>query len=244
MAHPIKITDPLVLPETLSRKQILKANSKKVKINKEREYKFDDLNAVAPPYVFTPGGTSENIFKLIKRLGEEILKNKRVGIMGVGLGVENVLLEKYSVKEIHAFDIHPQSIEATISNFRKNVSKSRHDILTTYVSDLFEKYKSNRKFDFIFFNPPAVSVEVSSDNDVVRNTSVGSSIMYRFLDQIKTIQLLSSRGQVIFTISNTSELRSIVSYALELGYDVEVLETINYDKPYEDITTYIFSLTL
>jgi release factor glutamine methyltransferase len=228
------------LPETLSKEEILKANSKKHDISFEREYFFDDMKFVIPPNVFEPGGTSENIFRKIQS-GEIDIENKVIAVMGCGAGVEAVLIAKKNPKAIYAFDIDEGSIKATRTNFDKYITDK--GLLREYTSDLFDELEENIKSDLILFNPPAVSVPISENLDVIRNTSIGTTIVTRFFDVIKNRNLLSNNGEVIITFSNTAELKKIISYALRLGFVPQIKQRITYDKPYEKIQTLIFSIT-
>jgi len=227
------------LPATLSREEILQANSKKHDIAQARTYIFDGMEFAVPPQVFAPGGTSEALFRLVQS-GRIDVAGKTVGVMGCGAGVETVLMGQKSAKAIYAFDIDHASVAATQENY---ASSGATPPLKAVVSDLFQALEPGVRFDVIAFNPPAVSVPISDEPAVVRNTSVGATIMTRFFQQICDKELLGREGKVITVLSNTAELRRIVSSALLAGLHPEVLQAIHYPAPYEKIQTLVLQFS-
>lgn len=229
------------LPETLPIEEILRANSTNHDTASSRAYCFDEMRFIIPPGVFSPGGTSEAVFKRI--IDKKIdVQGKRVLVMGCGAGIETVLIARNGATVICAVDIDEASIAATEHNFRVYTPEDKRNILVAIASDLFASVDG--VFDLILFNPPAVSVQISEDPDIIRNTSVGTTILTRFFAEIREKGLLAPRGAVVVIMSNTAELRKIVSCALELGFTPTIRETTTYSEPFEKIKTFAISFGL
>jgi len=94
--------------------------------------------------------------------------------------------------------------------------------------------------DVVTFNPPAVEVPLSDDPEIVRNVCVGRDIAARFFDQLVSRNLLALGAVVYLVVSNTAALRDIVAFALDAGFDAEVVHVK--DWPGDNAQTYLFAL--
>jgi release factor glutamine methyltransferase len=229
------------LPPTLSRAAILKANSAKVDINRTRTYHYLNYTFTVPPNVFEPGGTSRFIHDGLVD-GSIPLAGRTYLVMGVGVGVEPIIAAHAGATKVFAYDIDEPSVVATREHYTEYGLSNVPLIADT--SDLFQVHidEDRGPVDVITFNGPAVSVPISSDPHVVRNTSVGKSIIFRFADEIKSAKLLNPMGKAYFVISNTAELTEIVLYLKKLGFEVYIEKTQTYGPPYEDVVTFLFSI--
>lgn len=229
------------LPETLRSSEILKYNKPKVKNDEESEYIYQSLHFRVPPKVFLPGGASKVIFDYLYKDSTK-LKGKNYLIMGCGAGVEAVIAALKKANSIYAVDIDFHSIKATKYNYKTNINKKIKSKFHPIISNLFD-FVSNDfqlKFDLITFNPPAVSIRISSDKDIIRNVCLGADIVCWFSSQIKEKNILSSNGEIFVTLSNTSELKKIISHAIILGF----IPRIVWSKNYKNLKMYLFELSL
>lgn len=195
------------MPETLLPREILKYNKTKVKNNKETEYIYRSLHFLIPLGVFLPSGASEIIFDYLYNDGINI-EGINYLIMGYGAGVEAVIAAFKNANTIYAIDINPISVETTKHNYNKIASGKTKSKFYSIASNLFNFVinDSKTKFDLMTFNPPAVSIKISDNKDVIRNTCIGTDVVNNFFFQIKEKQILSSDGKILIVLSNTSEL--------------------------------------
>lgn len=112
--------------------------------------------------------------------------------------------------------------------------------LNTYVSDVFDMVPDNLEIDVITFNPPAVSLKISEDDNIIRNTSVGAYILEKFFYQIKTKNILNNNGEIYIVLSNTAELHKIISYSLVNSFFPQIYKKISFPEPYDKISVFLF----
>ena len=229
------------LAATLLPEEILKANNKKHDIKVKRFYSFGGLDFRVLPGVFTPGGTSENLFKFISNI--ESYRKKNILVVGTGAGVDTVLLAKKNPQQVTSIDIDVDSVKNAELNAKKHLTKDEFSKVKFKVSNLLANI-SDAKYDFIFFNPPAVSVPISDNQKVIRNTSVGIFVVTNLLVQIKNRSALNKNGKVYIILSNTAELKKIFIYALQLNYKIKIAKKITYPTPYKKIISYILEFKL
>ncbi|WP_260333526.1 methyltransferase [Streptomyces beigongshangae] len=210
------------LPDTLPRAEILAINSSKSDIHTHRTYTYNGWTFRLPPGVFRPGDTSRIIHDRLLD-GTIPVEGRSYAAIGAGLGVEAVIAGVMGAREIYAADIHPDSVATATAHYGLIVGADRPGtVFRPLVSNLFEEFPSAARLDVITFNPPAVSTRTSDDPTVVRNVCVGTGIVTRFFDQITDRDLLAPDGVIHLVVSNTSELRDIVAYAVRAGFRPEI----------------------
>ncbi|SCK39275.1 release factor glutamine methyltransferase [Streptomyces sp. WMMB 714] len=227
------------LPHTLPAADIIALNTPKADLHTWRTYGYRDWTFDMPPGVFTPGETSRMIHDRILD-GTIPVGGRSYAAMGAGLGVEAVVAGLRGAKEIHAVDIDPESVRAMTEAYERIVGDRPGTLFHPWVSDLFESVPDGAQFDVITFNPPAVRETVSEDPAVVRNVCVGIGIVRQFFDQIVQRDLLAVDGEIYFIVSNTSELRNIIAYAIESGFLPEVIHHQTWDT--DEVQTFLFKL--
>lgn len=229
------------LPETLPLSEILKYNKTKVKNNRETEYIYQSLHFLIPSGIFLPGGASKMIFDHLYTDGIKVGGINYL-VMGCGAGVEVVIAAFKNAHTIYAVDIDPLNVETTKHNYNKIASGKTKSKFYPIVSNLFDFVTNDfkTKFDLITFNPPAVSIKISDNKDVIRNTCIGADVVNNFFFQIKEKQVLSSNGRIFIVLSNTSELKKIIYYAIMLGFIPKIADCSNY----KSLIMYLFEFSL
>ncbi|MFC4496347.1 methyltransferase [Streptomyces ovatisporus] len=227
------------LPHTLPAHEIISLNTPKADLHTWRTYAYKEWTFDLPPDVFMPGETSRMIHDRILD-GTIPVSGRSYAAMGAGLGVEAVVAGLRGAKEIHAVDVDPESVRAMTEAYERIVGDRPGTLFHPWVSDLFEGVPDGAQFDVVTFNPPAVRETVSDDPAVVRNVCVGIGIARQFFDQIVQRDLLTDDGEIYFIVSNTSELRDIVAYAIEAGFFPEVIHHQTWDT--DDVQTFLFTL--
>jgi len=229
------------LPATLKSSEILKYNKTKIKKNKRTEYIYQSLCFLIPQGIFLPGGASKIIFDY---LYDDSIKMKGINylVMGCGAGVEAVIAALKNTNIIYAIDIDPLSIKTTKYNYNKIINKKTISKFYPIISDLFNDMIDypKIKFDLITFNPPAVSIKISNQKNIIRNTCVGADILNRFFFQIKEKQILSFDGKILITLSNTSDLKKIIYHAIRL----EFIPKIVWSNNFKNLKMYLFEFSL
>lgn len=99
--------------------------------------------------------------------------------MGCGAEVEAVIAALKNTNTIYAVDINLLSVKTIKYNYNKIINGKTASKFYPVVSDLFSTIINDlkRKFDLITFNPPAVSIKISNQKDIIRNTCVGADIV-------------------------------------------------------------------
>ncbi|WNF29205.1 methyltransferase [Streptomyces sp. C11-1] len=227
------------LPDTLPRDEILAINSSKSDIHTHRTYAYNGWTFDLPPGVFKPGDTSRIVHDRLLD-GTIPLKGRAYAAIGAGLGVEAVIAGTAGAREIYAADVHPDSVATAAAHYERVVGDRPGTAFRPLVSNLFEEFPSSARLDVITFNPPAVSVRTSDDPTVVRNVCVGAEIVVRFFDQIVDRDLLAPDGEIYLVVANTSELKRIVAYAVDAGFQPEVLHRQTWEG--DNCQAYFFKL--
>ncbi|WP_051338326.1 methyltransferase [Streptomyces flavidovirens] len=227
------------LPDTLPRDEILAINSSKSDIHTQRTYAYNGWTFHLPPGVFKPGDTSRIVHDRLLD-GTIPLEGRSYAAIGAGLGVEAVIAGVKGAREIYAADIHPDSVATAAAHYDLIVGDRPGTVFRPLVSNLFEEFPASARLDVITFNPPAVSTKTSDDPTVVRNVCVGIDIVARFFDQIVDRDLLAPDGEVHLIVSNTSELKSIVKYAIEAGFAPQITHRQTWEG--DNCQAYLFKL--
>lgn len=208
-----------------------------------RTYSYKNIDFKLAPSVHQPGISSAMIFDY---LYDADLAGKDIIIMGVGAGVEPVIAAKNNTHKVYAVDVNDKSVETTILNYNELITKKKPDtktLLIPAVSDLFSDFAVTEPVDVITFNSPHTYVPLSDRDDINTNLSVGTTLSTRFFAQITQKQLLKKEGEIIFHLSNTAEMKKIMSYALTEGFAPELLRTIAYVNENDNISRHIFRFT-
>ncbi|WP_016908806.1 hypothetical protein [Streptomyces xiaopingdaonensis] len=227
------------LPYTLPVDEIVALNTPKADLHTPRTYAYRDWSFEVPPGVFMPGETSRMIHDRLYD-GTIPVGGRSYAAMGVGLGVEAVVAGLRGAREIHAMDVDPESVRATTGAYERIVGERPGTRFRPRVSDLFGSVPDGSEFDVVTFNPPAVREAVSEDPVVVRNVCAGIGVVREFFDQVVQRNLLASDGEIYLIVSNTSELRNIVAYAIGAGFVPEVVHHQTWDT--DNAQTFLFKL--
>ncbi|MGW3991242.1 methyltransferase [Streptomyces sp. NPDC004830] len=225
------------LPPPLPADRIISLNQPKADLHTTRTYAWNGWTFDVPPGVFLPGWTSRLIHERVLD-GRIETRGLRYAAMGVGLGVEAVAAGVRGAREIHALDVHPQSVAAATRHYRRLVGE--RPAFHPAVSDVFDALPEGVQLDVVTFNPPAVSQTVSDDPDVVRNVCVGAPLLATFFAQITEKDLLAPGGEIHVIASNTADLRALVQHALDHG----LRPRIDHLHDWQDgVFTYLFRIT-
>ncbi len=133
----------------------------------------------------------EDTYLLKEKVESLDLKGLNVLELGCGNGVVTRALEE-SGANLTAVDINENAVEATRERLE---NPDKH---TVKYSDLFENVE-NRKFDYIFFNPPYLGGDAGIGDE--EKWYVGDeNILEKFFDQVENY--LSSEGQAYLVLSD------------------------------------------
>ncbi|MEO3755523.1 methyltransferase [Streptomyces sp. B6B3] len=227
------------LPPPLPADQITALNQPRGDLHTTRHYTWNGWAFELPPGVFLPGETSRMIHQRVLDGAIEV-RGRAYAAMGVGLGVEAVAAGLRGAREIHALDVHPESVATTRRHYERLVGERPGTAFLPRVSHLFDALPDGVRLDVVTFNPPAVSRRVSDDPDVVRNVCLGAPLLAEFFAQLAERHLLAPDGEVFLILSNTADLRAIVGHAQGLGFRPEVAWRHDWQ---DGVLTYLFRLT-
>ena len=102
-------------------------------------------------------------------------------------------------------------------------AKKRYPHLNVIQSDLFEKIDG--RFDTIIFNPPYLPESPYDSQSDTTGGKEGYETIIRFLEQAR--EHLTDDGIILMVFSSLSKPSVILAKARELGYEYELLESIN-----------------
>jgi len=226
------------LPHTLSPEEIRAINSPSRALHGHRSYRWNGWDFDLPPGVFHPSETSRLVHTRLLD-GTLPVAGLRYAAMGVGVGVEAVVAGVRGARVVYALDVHPESVRTTALHYERIVGADGPPLVPV-VADVWEGFPDGVQVDVVTFNPPAVEVPLSDDPEIVRNVCVGRDIAARFFDQLVSRNLLALGAVVYLVVSNTAALRDIVAFALDAGFDAEVVHVK--DWPGDNAQTYLFAL--
>ncbi|WP_318219206.1 methyltransferase [Streptomyces sp. SCL15-6] len=227
------------LPPPLPADRIIALNQPKADLHTTRSYEWNGWTFDVPPGVFIPGWTSRLVHERVLD-GRIETRGLRYAAMGVGLGVEAVAAGVRGAREIHALDVHPESVAAATGHYRRLVGERPATAFLPAVSDVFDALPEDVQLDVVTFNPPAVSQTVSDDPDVVRNVCVGAPPLAKFFAQIAEKDLLAPSGEIYVIASNTADLRALVQHALEHGLSPRIDHLHDWQ---DGVLTFLFRIT-
>lgn len=225
-----------LLPPPLPAERIVAMNQPKNDLHSHREYTWNGRSFVAPPGVFLPGHTSRMIFDRLLD-GAIDVRGRRYVAMGVGLGVEAVAAAMAGAREVHAVDVHPDSVATARSHFEQHIGSAAPTAFVPVVADVFDGFPQGVQAEVITFNPPAVSQPVSDDPDMVRNVCAGAPLLKKFFGQLAEREILAPGGEVFIIASTTADLRAIAGHGMEHGFVPEVCEVHDWQ---DGVVTHLF----
>ncbi|MET7407935.1 methyltransferase [Streptomyces parvulus] len=227
------------LPPPLPGERIIALNQPRGDLHTTRSYEWNGWTFDVPPGVFIPGWTSRLIHERLLD-GRIETRGRRYAAMGAGLGVEAIAAAVRGAREVHAIDVHPESVAAATRHYARIVGERPGTAFLPVTGDLFDHLPGGPRLDVVTFNPPAVSRTVSDDPDVVRNVCVGAPLLAAFFAQIAEKDLLAPGGEIFVIVSNTADLRGIVQHALDRGFHPEIAHFHDWG---DGVLTFLFRIT-
>lgn len=182
-------------------------------------YFYRDLQFSVPDGVVVPRCSGALVFDQLWDSAE--LEDKVVYALGVGPGVEGVIAGLKGAR-VWLSDIHPPSVESARQNWIRHLGSEEGG--TFIVSDILDAFP-DQPAELITFNPPTVPLTLENE-DMRRICALGTGLAYRFFDQVAHRNLLSEQGEVLMSLSNASDLESILSYAVRLGFLPTILDRV------------------
>ncbi|MFH0868402.1 MAG: HemK2/MTQ2 family protein methyltransferase [Candidatus Woesearchaeota archaeon] len=121
--------------------------------------------------------------------------------MGTGSGVQAITAAKSKkVSSVLATDIQDSIIEFN----KKNINNKK---ITFIVSDLFQTFKTNKKFDTIIFNPPYLPQELKLKDLTLEGGKKGYEVLERFLDEVN--DYLKPDGIILIVFSSLTKKEKV-----------------------------------
>ena len=232
---PVPVT-PRELPPPLPADRIAELNRPDGSLHTPRTHRWNDLELDLPPGVFKPGLTSAMVADRVLS-GEIETRGRRYLAMGCGVGIEVIAAGLRGAAHTWAVDVHPASVETAVRHHRQFAGG---DACTGVVADLLDGLPEGLGIDVVTFNPPAVSVPVADDPDVVRNVCQGVALLERFFAQLSGRDVLAPGAEVFVIASNTADLPGLVTAAQRNGFDTEL--ALRHDWG-DGVLTHLFRFT-
>lgn len=231
---------PRELPPPLPTGRIAGLNRPDGTLHTPRTHTWNGLRLDVPPGVFKPGLTSAMVADRVLS-GEIETRGRRYLAMGCGLGIEVVAAGLRGAAHTWAVDVHPASVETAVRHHRRFAGG---DACTGVVADVLDGVPYGGPvaygIDVVTFNPPAVSVPVADDPDVVRNVCQGVGLLERFFAQLADREVLAPGAEVFVIASNTADLPGLVTAAQRHGFDAEL--ALRHDWG-DGVLTHLFRFT-
>ncbi|BBG00539.1 MULTISPECIES: methyltransferase [Pseudonocardia] len=227
---------PRELPPPLPATRIAELNRPDGTLHTTRSHSWNGLELDVPPGVFKPGLTSAMIADRVLS-GEIETRGRRYLAMGCGLGIEVVAAGLRGATHTWAVDVHPASVETAVRQHRRFAGG---EACTGVVADLLDGVPEGIGVDVVTFNPPAVSVPVADDPDVVRNVCQGVPLLQRFFAQLAGRDVLAPGAEVFVIASNTADLPGLVDAAERSGFAAEL--ALRHDWG-DGVLTHLFRFT-
>lgn len=164
------------------------------------------------------------------------VKGKTFLCMGTGSGIELLIAKKKGAKKIIGIDIYKEAVRNSLDNYLRYYP---HIEIYVIESNLFNKLDKKIKSDVIVFNPPSIDLKSKTSDSRRRNIFSGSIIIKKFLYQVKRWGLLSKNGFIYVPLSNTSNLKEIIKYALNLNFKIKA--DITYEE--KNLKAFLFTLS-
>lgn len=227
---------PHDLPPPLPPARIAELNRPDGTLHTTRTHRWNGWDLDVPPGVFRPGLTSAMVADRVLS-GEIETRGREHLAMGCGLGLEVVAAGLRGAGHVYAVDVHPASVETAV---RHHARLAGGEGCTGVVADLLDGVPDGIGIDVVTFNPPAVSVRVADDPEVVRNVCTGPPLLERFFAQLATRDVLAPGAEVFVIASNTADLPALVRDAAGHGFTAEV--ALRHDWG-DGVLTHLFRLT-
>jgi len=156
--------------------------------------------------MYEPREDSELLKKQLEGLD---LQNKKFLEVGAGKGILGVKAAEKAAS-VTLTDIDQEAVD-----FLKDKTAERENIKVKK-SNLFENI--DRKFNFIFFNPPYLPGDRESAKDPLKGGGEGTEVISRFLEGLD--QYLHEEGEAYFILSSKSNIDE-----LDRKFDFEIVDS-------------------
>ena len=214
--------------------QVLRDNS-----NDNHNFEFEGLDLVIYKDVFSPryfSGWRTFTPALRKRIGEgmDFLE------IGVGSGITSLLLARNNVN-VSASDISPLAVKNTKINAQKNNIKLEKVLL----SDVYDGFQAQYKFDAIYWNPPMMeAIEYDKVNDLPWYGLFNND--YECIERcIKRSHLyLKPNGKLYLGHANFADCQRLESLFDKYDYEYKIIATGRSPSEIRDIKFYLYEAQL
>jgi release factor glutamine methyltransferase len=169
------------------------------------------------PQVYEP---SDDTFLIAEHLN--LVNGAKVLDMGSGCGVLGIL-SAHTAKSVVTADVNPHAVECTAFNAKLNHMANKVD---TRLSNLFNAFQTNEKFDVIIFNPPYLPMDVRVRSTEWINRAwfggfTGRKVIDEFLQSVD--RYLVNGGHLLFVQSSLSKPEESLKKLEEIGYETKII---------------------
>lgn len=220
MITPVEKINPKHTQELLS---FLKNKSKdgvyRVSLNiGDKIVPIDVFPSVFPPD-YTP--SSKSVFEAFGNLSD-----LEVADIGCGTGVQSIVASLAGAKHVDSADINMEAIKCTEHNVLLNGLQNK---ISTFYSDLFSEFPSNKKYHLIIANLPFVNFDGGDDLIDQALYDNNFTVHKRFLDDAR--DFLHNDGIITLPHANLQSAGTS-----QPRYDFEVLEKMMTEYGYKIVT--------
>lgn len=208
-----KLTEQELIEQEKASLEVLRKNAEK-----EHCFKFEDLDItickeVFSPYFFNGWRTFTPKLRELVKKGEKFLE------IGVGTGITSLLLARDGV-EVSGADINPRAVENTKLNAKKN-NIHLSDII---LSDVYDGFCSEKKFDVIYWNAPWM--------ETINKKGISSNLDYGLFDNeyacidrwIKeSSQYLKPKGRLYIGHANFGDFEKLEALLDKYDYEYSIV---------------------
>lgn len=187
---------------------------------------FRDHSFYVFPEVYMP---SEDTFLMAEHLDAK--EEETVLDIGTGCGLLGILAVN-KARRVVAIDINPHALACAKFNAKLNHMSNKFDII---LSDLFDGFKVDSKFDFIIFNPPYLPIDEMLKpkewlNRAWYGGSSGREIIDRFLNKVD--EHVPKDGRVLLIQSSLSNPEESIKIFRQKGFETEAIteEALFFEK--------------
>ncbi|MEK6847445.1 MAG: HemK2/MTQ2 family protein methyltransferase [Nanoarchaeota archaeon] len=154
---------------------------------------------------------------LLASIISKYVKNKSVLDVGAGSGILAETAKKSGAKSVLAVDINSNAIKLLK---QKNIPAIK--------SNLFSKIKKNKKFDFIFCNPPYLPEDKREDKKSQKITTggkKGDEFILKFIKQAENY--LNKNGKILLLLSSFTPRNKIISLINKSNLNYKIIISKN-----------------